>query len=293
MFAPSTQALPSASKALNADSYRQRIDERLSELQNEMRALKTCRNSLSSFMNLPPEILSAIFVLVYFDHEGQPPHRGEKWIWMMHVCAHWRGVAFGCADIWTSPTFSKPALTNYQLSRAGQAPLRIYYAPSLHNGLGIPEIGSGILSQTECLRSINIEISSGQRPHLLQALEKCSGPAPYLQSVRVCDNSLYGGFQIPSQFLAGGAPALQSLELHACHIATWNAPPFIPNLTHLKLTAKLRANSVRPSWGNLLQLLEQMPLLQTLHLADFLPLSDWSLESPQFREEARSTLTFR
>ncbi|TEB31492.1 hypothetical protein FA13DRAFT_330295 [Coprinellus micaceus] len=229
MFASSTQALLGARKALHVDSHRQRIDQRLAELQAEMRALKTCRNFLSSPMNLPPEILSHIFLLVYLDCQNQPPpYWGEqqRWIWIMHVCVHWRAVAFGCADLWTTPTFSHPALTEFQLSQAGQAPLTIEFTPSHHKGQKILDILREVLSQTDRLRSIDIERTYGQHPRLPRGLlEGCSGRAPHLEHVRVHDSSLAvrQGVELPPQFLAGGAPVLKSLELHGCRISTWNA----------------------------------------------------------------------
>ena len=117
--------------------YSARVDQRILELEAEIRLLKKSRNvSASTLAKLPTEVLARIF----WEYRAQPgdyraaPSRiptGMKWIVVTHVCHHWREVALNYHALWTDINFRcKPQMTALMLSRSGKAKLFLCDTPS-------------------------------------------------------------------------------------------------------------------------------------------------------------------
>ncbi|KAF6751762.1 hypothetical protein DFP72DRAFT_765402, partial [Ephemerocybe angulata] len=69
---------------------------------------------------LPPEILSAIFLLI-------PRDVGDtSWIRVTHVCHRWREVALNYPRFWSELNAVPPRFMEFALARSGCAPILVH-----------------------------------------------------------------------------------------------------------------------------------------------------------------------
>ncbi|TEB31505.1 hypothetical protein FA13DRAFT_1583633, partial [Coprinellus micaceus] len=104
------------------------LRSRVAELQEEMNALNSYHDTLVPAASLPSEILSPIFLLCQSMERhpiGSLAKETLRWIYLTHVCRHWRDAAIGCATLWSYLAFSKPEFTEVMLQRSRTAPLTV------------------------------------------------------------------------------------------------------------------------------------------------------------------------
>ncbi|KAG6910749.1 hypothetical protein DXG01_008281 [Tephrocybe rancida] len=252
-------------------------------------------NALSFTCRLPPEILATIFgQLVESAHAHyagrRKYHYGEyltqtapniTWIpQVSHVCSHWREVALSAPYLWSSIAMDHPSWATEMIQRSKAVPLRISYRGILYGKHGSKvESSYTILETVLCsqlarIKTLTLEpqlvafgentMAMGRFAKLLSMLKQ---PAPMLERLEIKSplaivnmpesNSLPDG-------MAAGCQRLAHLDLDGCSVA-WEVSAF----RHLKVLSitSLPINS-RPSVAQLVALLSQTPLLESLSIGN-------------------------
>ncbi|RXW16438.1 hypothetical protein EST38_g9424 [Candolleomyces aberdarensis] len=257
-------------KKLNAQAVREQVDRRIAELESEIRALKTHRNTVAATSQLPPEILSNIFNVlgrVMGDGYSKP-----SWTRVNQVCRHWRAVALDCPALWSDLMFvgGNPAFTEVMLQRSKNAPLSVKfdaYSPPFN------DILCKIVSQTSRLRDVELRQGSNTTPlDLPKILSSFESTAPILEKLVLegveLDNWTRSDkyHTIPANFLQDGAPSLQHLDITRLAIH-WDALPISITLTHLQLENV----ETRPTRKAFSESLAKLLRLETIKLSACLP----------------------
>jgi hypothetical protein len=94
------------------------IEREIRELRRAISLLSTRQNDLVACGQLPPEILSEIFLWVRSLHA--PGMRGMSYGWtaVTSVCRRWRQAALGCARLWDRLDFSCPMWVETLMERS-------------------------------------------------------------------------------------------------------------------------------------------------------------------------------
>ncbi|KAJ2921808.1 hypothetical protein H1R20_g15288, partial [Candolleomyces eurysporus] len=257
---------------LNAQTIREEVDQRIAELESEIRALKTHRNLVADTSLLPPEILSNIFIALRRIVANGYSYR-SSWVRVTHVCRHWRAVALDCPALWSDLLFVNPKGTEVMLQRAKNAPLTVKFAayPATFN-----DILCKIASQTGRLREVELRSGSNTTLELPIILSCFESTAPILEKLVLQGVEIYyrtGSDKyhtLPADFLRGGAPSLRHLDVTRFAIH-WDALPLSTTLTHLRLENVVLEN--RPTQASFLKSLTSLLRLETMILKACLPRS--------------------
>lgn len=211
--------------------------------------------------NLPLELIEQIFIDC--THTGVALRsfkltRSPKWISITHVCRLWRQIALGCPRLWThiTPDLSSTWIAAFA-SRSKSVPLLVE--------IEVNHIANGTFQQhlstnASRLRELSLghdcddedvdEIASNLATTL-------STPAPLLRSLVLDFDDIY----LEEDLFGGYTPQLRRLWLGAGILV----PPtssLLPNLRYLKMRTVT-------SFAVTLMLLQQTPLLETLHMGNF------------------------
>ncbi|KAJ3530625.1 hypothetical protein NMY22_g8489 [Coprinellus aureogranulatus] len=274
-FSPTTRLLVDTRGSADAESYREKIAQRLSELEEETQALKMAHNATITVHLLPAEILSNIFVML------AATSGDGLWIRITWVCSRWRRVALDCASLWTRLPLLNAKFTTIALSRTKNSPISVSPPPG-PSAQKLVSVMADILACTERLRSV---VLRGPRYRLSQMLSKCSGAAPVLETLQLRSyrSSHYlviseSDTEAESErerldfyhLLKGGTPCLRNLQVVTCGVA-WSSLPLATSLTQLRLRDTHTSDAHRPTMSSLLEFLKQAQSLQKLCLAFFLP----------------------
>ncbi|KAI0727715.1 hypothetical protein C8Q72DRAFT_742152, partial [Fomitopsis betulina] len=83
-------------------SSREALEQKKVHYYECIRAINTQLNALVPVSRIPPELLSKIF-LHSAGHRADPasPPQLRDWIYVTHVCSHWRETALQCAALWS------------------------------------------------------------------------------------------------------------------------------------------------------------------------------------------------
>ncbi|RXW19844.1 hypothetical protein EST38_g6006 [Candolleomyces aberdarensis] len=259
-------------RKLDAQAVRGQVDQRIADLESEIRTLKTHRNTVVAATSpLPPEILSDIFIILRRVMSDECSYK-PSWTRVNHVCRHWRAVALDCPALWSDLMFvcCSPAFTEMMLQRSKNAPLTVKYdryAPSFD------DILCKIASQTSRLRDVELR---GRGLDLPKVLSSFQGTAPTLEKLVLQGAELYNRtgsntyYTIPANFLQDGAPSLQHLDITQFAIH-WDALPLSTTLTHLRLENVVWEN--RPTRKSFSETLAKLLQLETMKLSACLPRS--------------------
>ncbi len=247
----------------------EKLDRGLSILLEQARRLRSCRNALSPTCRLPPEVLSTIFMWIpswSLDDFESPSVK--DWFRVTHVCRHWRAVALGCATLWNRVDVMCTAWAPEMVLRSKSASLsvraKVYY-PKDQTLL----VTKSVLAQISRIQDLHLGADGRSFNNLLINIV---AEAPRLHSL-VLSNSHWRAHMdelcLPFAFLCGGAPRLKRLELRKFSVS-WECPLF---LTSHKVTTFFMEGLERnkPNMSQLLAVLENMPLLETLHLEGVVP----------------------
>ncbi|TEB37126.1 hypothetical protein FA13DRAFT_889331 [Coprinellus micaceus] len=249
-FSKATQSLIDASSCISDTTlHHQEVAKRVRELENEIRALKSCHNAATATCRLPVEILSRVFLFFAFSEPKPSPFtsgatKPYHWIPATHVCGHWRSTAIACATLWAYLDFEQsPDLLKLMLERSKGAPLdvflRLRVVPQtsfVTPAESLPQIGRIRSLQFAAVgmsqESVDIPVE------MVGLLQDWTTGAATLQEL---DLIIRGGIpysSLPKGFLLGGAPTLHTLKYYGNKIE-WGSLPFGPNLVNLQLTAFL------------------------------------------------------
>ncbi|KAK0217879.1 hypothetical protein IW262DRAFT_1463198 [Armillaria fumosa] len=238
------------------------IDVEILQHEEAVRLLKSRRNTLAPISQLPPEMLSRIFLFVSY-----PRERSLLWINVSHVSRHWRAVALGFPALWSSPPFMTPTWAHEMLKRSKMAPLTIvadltYMTPKM------------LAAFDDAMRQVDrsAELSLTGAKTMEKYLANATKRAPFLN--KLCISQIYTRYDaaeeriaLPYNFFDGQAPRLRHLDLNRCQVH-WDTG-LMQNLTYLRI---VEPGGCIPTISQLVDLLEQMPCLETLQLEHALPI---------------------
>ncbi|KAF9651511.1 hypothetical protein BDM02DRAFT_3110625, partial [Thelephora ganbajun] len=231
------------------------VDE-IVRMEQEMAAasfrLKSLINSFSPISRLPPEVFATVLT-----------HRwpGRDLISATHVCRHWRTTLLSFASLWAEIHCTGEEQTFFFLERAKAAPLHIYLRSRFsHTALRVfiaPNID-------------RIELLIANPMVTMDTTALCrdlSSPAPNLKTLVIAPRS--ASWQYLPTIFKGDLPGLRRFTVER---ATFDLTQFrTPNLTHLSLQYTAHGE---PVMADLLEFLEQTPLLENLMIVAAGPLSD-------------------
>ena len=208
------------------------IDKEIDTERQLIRSLLLRRNTLAPISALPPELLSRIFHFHAQDERlyGQP----LGWIWVTHVCQHWRQVALNDSSLWATITAPLPRVTwiSEMLVRARKAPLVIDIV-GLESQSVLPQLPPHIPHTRELrLRSLSILHIQGVR-------EICKLEAPTLEHFELGISESVGPVTfrefVGTTLFKGQAPKLRTFSLAQISSIPWSLIPR-GQLTQLEIT---------------------------------------------------------
>jgi hypothetical protein len=269
-YSAASRAIMGQKSKTSVQAIRKQVDQRIDQLEDEIRALKTHRNMVSDTSALPPEVLSSIFIILR-ELTGTGTGRNyyvsaAPWAQVTHVCRHWRAVALDCPALWSDLLFVSPTTTAMMLQRSKNAPLTVKFAA---NPVLYQDILCRIMSQTGRLREVELRSSSlsSTRNDFLEVLASLT-TAPILEKL-VLGGAAVSEPRLPEDFLQDGAPSLRHLELTQFAVR-WDPLPLSSTLVHLRLQ---NITSYRPLRKAFLESMSKLLRLETLKLSACLPQS--------------------
>ncbi|KAI0317756.1 hypothetical protein OF83DRAFT_1119623 [Amylostereum chailletii] len=245
------------------------IDERIRVATdpNVLSDLCTQRNLLSPAARLPADVLNIIF-LHFPALPLAPDNEPTTWLFITHVCRHWRHVALDCALFWTRILFQPPQWTYLSLERAKSAPLQLEISWNEPPPKPFDDTIRAALLHAHHTRALKLELPATallkhMRPLVVQ-------PADMLQQL-ILDCAPTGSKRpprVPDDIFMRNAPLLRRLSLLRCSFS-WQSHLFRPALTHLFIVA-IPKDSL-PSMSEFLALLGTLPNLTDVFLSSAIP----------------------
>jgi hypothetical protein len=214
--------------------------------------LKSLINSFSPINRLPPEVFATILT-----------HRwpGRDLISATHVCRHWRTTLLSFASLWAEINCAGEAQTFFFLERAKAAPLHIYLRPRFSHA----SLRAFIAPRVD-----RMELLIAHPMITVDTTALCrdlSSPAPNLKVLVIAPRS--ASWQYLPTIFKGELPELRRFTVER---ATFDLIQFrTPNLTHLSLQYTAHGE---PVMADLLEFLDQTPLLENLTMVAAGPLSE-------------------
>jgi len=213
--------------------------------------LRSLINSFSPINRLPPEVFATVLT-----------HRwpGRNLISATHVCRHWRATLLSFASLWAEIHCAGEEQAFFFLERAKAVPLHIYLRPHFSR----TTLRTFIASHAD-----RIEMLIAHSMIAIDTTALCrdlSNPAPKLKTLVIAPHSA-SRKHLPTIF-KGDLPELRRFTIER---AIFNLTQFrTPNLTHLSLKYTPHGE---PVMADLLEFLEQTPLLESLTMVVAGPLS--------------------
>ena len=245
-FTPPTKPFSRPTSSMDPEEAQRLIDE-------EIRVLKTRRNTYARISRLPNEVLAEIFAVLRKSIGGYC--RVLAWHHVTHICRHWRRVALEFATLWTSPPTALHEYTLLMLERSRTSPLDIDMFPTTSY-----VTCTAVLGHIGRIESLVIE-QSALDLQIFQHSLALAQAAPLLKTLEISktSESLYV-FRL-SASLFHQIPSLSTLSLAGIDF-DWIIFP-LRNLTSLSLDW-LAPLSEPPSWTQFYSALRQMPSLEDL-----------------------------
>ncbi|KAF7799930.1 hypothetical protein EIP86_011173 [Pleurotus ostreatoroseus] len=280
----------------------------------EMNELQRQYCALAPITSCPPEILSDIFNVHVASHwddydfyiSSSPPN---GWIHILHVCRTWRDVVFATPRLWTRIAATSPEFVQLAVSYSGSLPLYFRSTPrnpitrelelyvrrpvKLSTPPGLLASSSAIWPLLPRLRHLEIYLDS-------TILEEIHAHSQNMQAVVAVEleeldikcsltNSEPSNVDIPALPITH-FPKLATLRLCCTHDSGSILRPLLRvTLTTLTLTATSPTMVPR----SLAEALQSVPLLQSLHLADFLEYRQLDSLLPSQKTELKHLRTLR
>ncbi|EPS99732.1 hypothetical protein FOMPIDRAFT_89906 [Fomitopsis schrenkii] len=244
------------------------LDEIEQALASMPEVLMYARNALPPINTIPVEVLAHIFKMVVdpaqrFPHSyaGHPdPVDG---LHVSQVCRHWRDVAFGFLDLWSTVDTARPMSVNVMLGRAQGALLKVILRDRVNDDCVAPCLkDTGVLmdivDETHRIEELHVEPKYSYGSLLI---ERFNQPAPNLRALTIDNIDGASNRAYLPRLFDGCTPRLQRLTLGG--FTYWKGNTFT-GLTHLCLHDH-SPESRRPL-SSLLHFLQSSPSLQELTL---------------------------
>ncbi|KAJ8496014.1 hypothetical protein ONZ45_g12622 [Pleurotus djamor] len=224
------------------------IDDRILELEAEIRVHRWRRNRHSAISQLPVEVISQIFLegkliacgndvtqphdLHSLHQPPQPPRRSNidsnrNWLNVSNVCRDWHNIVIDTPRLWSSITLGPADRALEMLKRSKSVPLQIRYT-STHDTPSFLRLSEAFMSQIHRIREIEIPSSNCYSMEFLLTNENAE--ASMLEVLKLDGTNPYA---LPEPVLNRGMPCLRFLTL-ANGTLTKPLPP-LPRLTHLTI----------------------------------------------------------
>ncbi|KAF6759742.1 hypothetical protein DFP72DRAFT_115969 [Ephemerocybe angulata] len=264
--APATRALVEQYGTPSPLAYDKQLASRILELEHDIRMLKTCRNSNRPVNRLPAEVLSHIFLILYWTVQAEAAENQKVfWIYATHVCRQWRAVALGCAALWSDFACNMHGeLMRTILPRSKN--LSISVSLKCDGATDMEALGE-VLSHTTRIRHLDLSSTGFDLPSYSVALERMGPRAPLLTTLSVSYVAPMDDECLPEDFLKDGAPSLKHLTLKNFDLH-WARIPFSPALTTLHLVQSV---PVHREFAEMLETFRGLQLLEELTLNDIFP----------------------
>ncbi|ETW80012.1 hypothetical protein HETIRDRAFT_117037 [Heterobasidion irregulare TC 32-1] len=219
--------------------------------------------------SIPPEILTCIFLWLITLNPVLGPwgcvssHTRLAWIVpATHVCARWRAVAIENPCLWTEINHNTIGVewALEMARRACQAPIDVYTDADCMPLLDY------VVKHIDHVR--HLQLRDGSQDNLTSVLARLNRPAPMLESVEIYCRSTS---TLPTDLFANTTPRLRHVWLGDYYVSP-NHTVLSASLVSLKIHMRA-TDRTSPEYTNdeLLDVLEQMPNLEILHL-ETLPL---------------------
>ncbi|KAH6917625.1 hypothetical protein BKA70DRAFT_1252721 [Coprinopsis sp. MPI-PUGE-AT-0042] len=247
---------------MNTQLERDAIDSRISELEEEIRKLRSKRNALIPVSKLPPEILAKIFLLRAEDPgtRSKTPH----WAAVSYVSQQWRSVALGFPRLWSRiSSFQSPSWAEAFLARSEVSSREVdLHTDHLDESPALLKHAQRAITEVDRLRCLSVR---GLVPALRGTITGLASPAPVLEELALFQDGPSVEI-LPEHFLAGHTPRLDKLSLMGWSLHSWSSPLLSANITVLFMT-KFRSQLVTtPPRSGLLDALSVLPNLTWLRL---------------------------
>ncbi|KAF5316343.1 hypothetical protein D9619_006540 [Psilocybe cf. subviscida] len=282
------------------------VNNQVSEgYERPIQKLKVRRNALAPIAKLPPELLHRIFAIIKEESERllqpkqsltHPPthdtqaalHALRAWNVVTHVCNRWRQIALDASTLWTNPPIRSRLWTMEMLKRSKTAGLALDLASDTSSS------NRTVISHIKHIKTLKFQYDSAEALNFL--FMGLSDEAPHLENLSIIVNVCHGsafllrGREVVRFLLQPltfrGTKALRRLTLSGVDVR-WDSALF-HGLSHLSL--RNLSAECKPTWRQLMDMLELMPELQALVLDSAFPLetpsSSFPLHLPNLKELA-------
>lgn len=266
---PDTQSISIRTHPDVLQLSRQKIHGEVDAMKHAISLMHSQLNSLAPVSFLPIEILAECFKILADVH---PPSGRQDlgWIALTHVCHYWRDLALNMPSLWTAPAFSLGSRwVSEMIIRSKDRPLTLMHSKLAYEGSALQSSRLAIAGAEDVINILREHLYRVQHMELdrsfpstsiVTVLSTLCRPAPLLRALKIYKTGSERPISIPSNFLAGNAPLLCSLELR--HVEDDWMVPAIRSLYHLVVCGSKASRSMDP----FLDLLERNPEFRTLHI---------------------------
>ncbi|TFK72607.1 hypothetical protein BDN72DRAFT_302037 [Pluteus cervinus] len=216
---------------------RKALDEEIAQLFEQIRCLRSRRNTLAPVYVLPPDVMRIVFTYAHFDAAGNLTALRLSW-----VSRGWRELALSTRHLWATITSTNLGWIQAGILRAGNVDLRINL--SITKPPQDPRFLTSLIESLPRTQQLSIFADDNHRVEFIT-------PAVRSPSFSRLESVYLGGVSIPAEFFPGILPALEVIYLRECEI-DWDRLPLMPRLTSLAV-------------DNPCQLIEVTKLVQFLH----------------------------
>jgi len=172
-------------------------DQDIAKHQEAILQLKSYRNTLLPISQLPPEILSRIFLLV----RGYDPYETRSsisWIDLSRVSRHWRSIALNCLTLWTFLPLQYTLWTQEMLRRSKNANLTVHATFSVRTHP--PKVSAIVLALSHMARIKTMTLSNLDPDVATEIFSQLPRSAPQLEFLYI-SSDYFPGPRIPDDAL--------------------------------------------------------------------------------------------
>ncbi|KAI0050432.1 hypothetical protein FA95DRAFT_1570642 [Auriscalpium vulgare] len=212
---------------------------------------------------LPPELLAMVFSFCEKNEPWERPSGSSHWIKVAQVCHHWRQVALDCASLWANISLMVGVRWMREMLRRSKHAAISY--DSLSSVSLRPRKKALLVKNMYRTRSMSLPVNDHG-----EIVDILSLPMPRLEYLYLED-----GCHDPSPPMALNAPNLRHLHLQEYNQVAWTSSG-LHHLVSLRIIFCLPV----PSLDDVLDALQEMPLLECIELSHNCPPQTSTSHSP-------------
>ncbi|KAJ8503461.1 hypothetical protein ONZ45_g10842 [Pleurotus djamor] len=232
------------------------VDEEIAKYQAIICDLRTRRNTYAAISQLPPEIISKIFVDSNQGKQGVT----RSLLNISSVCSLWRKICINTPHLWATISLAQPRWFSQMLHRSKSSPLTVYIPRCDRLSNDFAKMASALVPETSRFKDVGILYSSAtiQLIHDSFLRPSFAFSAPLLQRL-VIRPGLYGDEKPPRLFeeFWTDLVSIQSLALVGVFPRKISS---MPSLTHLSIRVLGEGNPLTIWW--LVDVLQNTPRIE-------------------------------